>query len=262
MTDFGIDVSHHNQVDDWQAVRGNNITYASIKLTESTGFIDNRADSHADRARAAGIRVGGYHFARNTDVGAQVRHFGAQLRARRMIGADSLAPMLDMEVRELRVNANAFVADFIPRLRAETGVQRVLVYANLDWWRNVLRPAEWADADVLLWIARFNGDPGNPGFEHPNLALHQHSDRGTVPGIPGFVDRNATVGDHTLANLLQANGGPAAPPPEAAEVHVVQGGENLSRIARQHGTTVAELVRLNNIPNPDLIFPGQLLHLR
>lgn len=261
MTDFGIDVSHHNRVDDWAAVRGNNITYVSIKLTESTGFVDNAAAGHADRARRAGIRVGGYHFARNGDIGAQVRHFGNRLRAVGMIGHDSMAPMLDMEAQELRASANPFVAGFIRRLRGETGIRRVLVYANLDWWNNVLRPAEWADDDVRLWVARFNGDPGNTGFAHPKLALHQHTDRGRVPGISGFVDRNATVGNHTIASVLQANGGPTPPPP-LPDTHIVRRGETLSGIARLHGTTVEALVRLNNIANPDLIFAGQVLRLR
>lgn len=262
MTDFGIDVSHHNRVNDWQAVRGNNITYACIKLTESTNFVDNVAKSHADRARAAGIRVGGYHFARNTDVAAQVRHFSAHLKARGMIGPKSLAPMLDMEADELRSSANTFVAKFINRLRAETGVRRVLVYANLDWWRNVLKPAQWADDDVRLWIARYNGDPGEPGFQHPKMVLHQHTDEGKVPGIPGFVDRNATIGAHRLASFLQG-GSPAASVPAASPVrtHIVQAGETLSGIAVRFRTTVAALARLNGIPDPDVIFPGQVLRL-
>lgn len=41
----------------------------------------------------------------------------------------------------------------------------------------------------------------------------------------------------------------------------VERGDTLWSIARRHGTTVGELVRLNGIKNPDLIFPGQLLRL-
>ena len=262
MTEFGIDVSHHNRVDDWHAVRGNNITFAWIKLTESTGFIDNAAGGHADRARDAGIHVGGYHFARDTDVATQVRHFSTQLQARGLTSADSLAPMLDMEVPELRSQANEFVSDFVTRLRAETGLHKILVYANLDWWRNVLRPDEWNDANIRLWIARFNGDPGNPGFAHPQLALHQHSAEGVVPGIPGPVDRDVTLGAHTVASLLTGSGASTPfPQPPGPETHIVQPGETLSGIAIRHHTSVDLLVRLNHIPNRNLIFPGQVLVL-
>ncbi len=184
MTDYGIDISHWNRVADWRAVRGNNITYASIKVTESTDFIDDAATGHTAGARGAGICAGGYHFARTTPVDRQVDHFVAQLNARGLLAAGSLAPMLDMEAAELRGDANPFVSRFITRFREITGRRTVLVYANLDWWRNVLRPNEWADQDVFLWIARYNGDPGNPGWAHPRLALHQHTNKGSVTGIP------------------------------------------------------------------------------
>lgn len=202
MTDFGIDISHHNQVKDWHAVHGNNITFVSVKLTESTGFTDPAAGEHVNGARGAGIHAGGYHFARNADVATQVDHFAANLGAHGLLDNASLAPMLDMEVRELRQHANAFVTDFVHRLRQRTGLRRVLVYANLDWWQHVLRPDSWADPDISLWIARFNGKPGQPGWTHPQLALHQHSSHGTVPGIPAPVDRDATVGTHNLASVL------------------------------------------------------------
>jgi mannosyltransferase len=40
-------------------------------------------------------------------------------------------------------------------------------------------------------------------------------------------------------------------------VHVVESGETLSAIARRFGTSVQELVKANNIPNPDTINVGQ-----
>jgi LysM repeat protein len=48
---------------------------------------------------------------------------------------------------------------------------------------------------------------------------------------------------------------------ERPRTHTVASGENLSAIARQHGTTVEELARINNIANPNLIHAGQVLQL-
>ncbi|RLK54815.1 LysM peptidoglycan-binding domain-containing protein [Actinokineospora cianjurensis] len=266
MTDYGIDLSHWNRVTDFNAVRGNGISYASVKLTEGVDFIDNASVSHTNGAKGAGLRVGGYHFARDLTINGQVDHFAGQLRARGLLGSGALAPMLDMEHADLRDNANPFVAAFIARLRAVTGVRKVLVYANLDWWTRVLRPDEWADADVHLWIARYNGLPGKPDWSHPRLALHQHTDSGVVPGIPGKVDRNATVGGFTLDHLtLDGTPAPAPPPlPNPApqpQTYTVRAGDTLSGIAQRHGTTWRELARINGISNPDRIFPGQVLTL-
>lgn len=200
VTDYGIDISHHNAVDDWKAVRGNNITYTILKVTESVDFIDDAATGHNIGARDQGIVTGGYHFARPVDVGQQVAHFAAQLNARKLIDRGSLWPTLDMEAEGFG-NPNAFVADFIRQFRDRTGVRGMIVYANLNWFQNILRPDDWADDNVLLWIARYNGDPGNPGWAHPRLALHQHSNEGQVPGIPGPVDRNATIGAYTRGHF-------------------------------------------------------------
>jgi murein DD-endopeptidase MepM/ murein hydrolase activator NlpD len=48
----------------------------------------------------------------------------------------------------------------------------------------------------------------------------------------------------------------------AANTYTVVKGDNLTRIASRNGTTVAELVRLNNIKNANLINVGQVLKLR
>ena len=53
---------------------------------------------------------------------------------------------------------------------------------------------------------------------------------------------------------------PAAPP-RAAAVHVVRVGENLTRIARTYGTTVASIAQLNRLADPGHIVPGQRLSI-
>lgn len=53
---------------------------------------------------------------------------------------------------------------------------------------------------------------------------------------------------------------PAAPAVEAQPVtHTVQRGEILAAIARKYEVTVNDIIRANNITNPDLIFSGQKL---
>src|SRR4029077_19896476 len=58
-------------------------------------------------------------------------------------------------------------------------------------------------------------------------------------------------------------GGPmlSGPALAAAPAVVVRTGDTLGAIAARFGTTVARLVELNDIPNPDLILPGQVVIL-
>ncbi len=57
----------------------------------------------------------------------------------------------------------------------------------------------------------------------------------------------------------------AAPVPrviaDAPKVHIVVKGESLEKIAKQHGTTVAELQKLNSISDPKKLQIGQQLVL-
>ncbi|MGQ9598945.1 MAG: PA14 domain-containing protein [Anaerolineae bacterium] len=54
---------------------------------------------------------------------------------------------------------------------------------------------------------------------------------------------------------------PCTPPPTrgCTAIHIVKRGEYLKAIALRYGTTVSVLVQLNNIRNPNLIYPGQRL---
>ena len=60
--------------------------------------------------------------------------------------------------------------------------------------------------------------------------------------------------------IIRESGG--STPPSGATTYTVQRGDNLTEIAARFGTTVAELVRLNNIADPNLIYPGQVLVIR
>jgi len=80
-----------------------------------------------------------------------------------------------------------------------------------------------------------------------------------VPGAthtdPGrFFDWNRFM------NLVRGTSSPPPPPPSGGTTtYTVRSGDTLGGIAHQFGTTVSELQRLNNIPNPNLIHVGQRL---
>ncbi len=46
------------------------------------------------------------------------------------------------------------------------------------------------------------------------------------------------------------------------EIYTVKKGDYLGLIAAQHGTTIRDLVQLNELDDPNLIFPGQVLLIR
>ncbi len=52
-----------------------------------------------------------------------------------------------------------------------------------------------------------------------------------------------------------------APQPAPGGTYVVQRGDNLSRIAQRFGTTLSAILAINAIPNPSLIYVGQVINL-
>lgn len=73
----------------------------------------------------------------------------------------------------------------------------------------------------------------------------------TKPGTPGSWINPADNQEKTSASSGVAG----------VAVYVVKKGDTLSHIAKKYGTTVQKLVELNNIKNPNLIYPGQEIKL-
>jgi len=51
----------------------------------------------------------------------------------------------------------------------------------------------WMDPDIQLWIAHYGRPPGQPRYLTPRVAIHQHSQTGTVPGISGSCDLDVAI---------------------------------------------------------------------
>lgn len=71
-----------------------------------------------------------------------------------------------------------------------------------------------------------------------------------------FSNSAGSWGNGTKSPL--PNGG-STPAPGSANTYTVQRGDTLSGLAERFGTTVDELVKGNNIKNPNLIYAGQIL---
>ena len=52
------------------------------------------------------------------------------------------------------------------------------------------------------------------------------------------------------------------PEPVPYQIYTVKRGDNLTKIAKMYGVTVSDLVKWNNIKNPNLIYPGQKIIIK
>src|SRR5215470_10782528 len=70
-----IDISHHNSVTSWDAVRNAGVVGVIHKATEGTGFVDDQYLKRCAPAMRAGLMWGAYHFGNGSNVQAQVDNF-------------------------------------------------------------------------------------------------------------------------------------------------------------------------------------------
>lgn len=120
-----------------------------------------------------------------------------------------------------------------------------------------------ASGDTLYSIARrFNTDVNTliqlNGLTNPNVLYV-----GQVLLVPsGETNPTPEPTQATEEPTDEPTEEPTATPPPEQITHTVQPGETLSRIALQYGVTVQQIVQLNNISNPNLIYVGQVLVIR
>lgn len=187
---IGVDTSRWQGRPDWAKVAAAGYSYAYIKASQGGVAAYSGLDAQYQGAFNAGLDVGLYHYADpRTAPEANADAFAAQLLRLDAVRGH-LRPALDLE--EGAGDLSGFAQRFIQRLRARTGVQRVLVYSGAAFFRDHIGE-RWMDASVGLWIAHYGRPPGHPMYLTDRVLIHQYSSTGGVPGIAGHVDLNFSI---------------------------------------------------------------------
>lgn len=189
-----IDLSNNNpEPVDFGTVKREGAFGVWLKVSEGRNFADALYAPRAERARAARLHVGGYHFARPV-AGQAVAEAAYFCRLLGKVGRRDLHPVLDLEKNDDHLSSTAlyqWVKQFETTVHNLTGV-RCLLYsgpaflASLDWSE---RPGTGAG----LWVAAYGPDDGH---DHEVTApapwrsyvAHQYTSRGVIAGVSGYVD--------------------------------------------------------------------------
>lgn len=268
----GIDVSS------WQAGLNTgtiNADFVIVKATEGTGYVNPTCDPMYQAAKAAGKKVGVYHFARNSVNSADAE---ADFFVKNVQGYIKQAVLvLDWEDATHDV---AWALRWLQQVEAKTGV-KPLIYMS----ESVVNSHDWssvANAGYGLWVAKYRdyaadynydmaGAGATPSVKYwPFYAMWQWSSAGRLDGWGGNLDVNEFYGDGAAWDKY-AGGAPAPSKPTEQpkptpttneEWYTVQPGDNLSAIAAKYGTSYQALAADNGIQNPNLIYAGQRIRVK
>lgn len=259
----GIDVSNWQGYINYEEVRNSGIEVVYIKASQGTNIKDAYFDINYENAKANELKVGFYHFltATNTEQAEQEANFFVSVISGK---TPDCKLVLDYETfgGVGRKEINNIARAFMQRVEELTN-KEVIIYSDLSNAQSTFDQS--LAEDYQLWIAYY-GDYNNLINVETSWAEYigvQYTDRGIVSGISGNVDRDLYTEEifldetseipNNMENSQSFN-------TESVE-YVVQSGDTLSGIASRYGTTVQELVDINNIQNPDLIYPGEKLRI-
>lgn len=258
----GIDVSNWSGSIDFYKVAESGIEVVYIQATEGTYYIDPYLHEFYEGAKDNGLKVGFYHFfnpGNSPTPREQAKYFADALSGFKI--DCRLALDLEQTGGLDNYNLSRQAVEFLEALKEFTGLD-VVVYTYSNFAQTKL-DSESEIKNYPLWIAQYGGyEPEYNPVWGKNYIGWQYSDTGSVSGINGNTDLDIFYEEILLSDRAIIRGEENTPSNQSNTIYyVVQPGDTLSAISSRYGTTVEQLVLINNISNPNLIYPGQTLKI-
>lgn len=279
----GIDVSKWQGNINFDLVKASGIKFVMIRA--GYGRYSSQKDEYFEqnykRAKAAGLGVGAYWYSYATSPAQATEE--AKVFCEVIKGKTFEYPVaFDIEDKTQSGLARGTIDQIVMAFCSamEKAGYYVSLYSYASFLNNKISASVRAKYDI--WVAHF--DVMTPAYNGV-YGMWQNSDKYKVRGINGNVDHDFAYKDYpAIMKKYGLNGfkksGTASSTSTATKpassttkkpstgsttkkttTYTVKKGDTLTAIAKKYNTTVAALVKANNIKNPDLIFGGQKIKI-
>ena len=254
----GIDVSSWQGEIDFSQVKASGIEVVYIKSSEGFRSVDSYFEQNYANAKNAGLKVGLYHYVTARSVEDAVRQANFFVSS---ISGKNPDCKLAMDFESFgslgREEINQIALTFMQTVKNVSG-KDVIIYSDEY---NANSTFESNLAIYPLWVAQYEVSEPTVREHWSNWAGWQYTDRGEVPGISSYVDRDKFTNEVFLDDTSEVPDVPTDKPDENERYTTItiRYGDTLSELAIEYNTTVERLVELNNIANPNLIYAGDTL---
>lgn len=191
----GIDVSRYQGPIDWQAVKNAGVTFAFIRVGNTTSGVDPYFAQNMAGAAAVGIKTGVYIYSNAKNAAEAQAEAGMvlQLIAPYQV---SMPVVIDLENDVHKMMTPTQNAEVINNFCAliEAAGYYPMVYSNKYFFTQRIAPVVYDK-----WVAQYSGSCDVPG-----AAVWQASNTGSVAGVVGNVDIDYLFKDYS--KLIVANG--------------------------------------------------------
>lgn len=189
-----IDVSRWQGTIDWKKVKATEYRGAMLRALGNKGgnpYIDTCFEKNYAGAKAAGLDVGVYWYsAATTQAGldAELSMLKDALRGKEL----TLPVAMDVEDAKLTALDKQDLTDLTAYALHE--VEQMGFYAQLYTYTSFAKAHLFVGGAALhpydVWLADYTGKTPKVDFKYN---AHQHTSKGSVPGISGNVDLNVTT---------------------------------------------------------------------
>lgn len=263
-----IDISHHQDPKkmDYDKL-AKQVDLVIIRTQYGSKTIDRHYKTHHAEFRKRGVPTAAYAWVRGVSVSDMEQE--ATDFYNRTKDLNPTFWFLDVEEKSMD-DMRAGVSAYVKKLR-QLGAKKIGIYIAHHLYKSFNLNLDEVDA---VWIPRYGTNNGKPQTkpDYP-CDLWQYTSVGRLDGYNGDLDLNMIISDKKLEYFTEGTKS-AAPVKKvnsaksstkkttsSVSVYTVKKGDTLSEIAERFGTTVSQLVKLNNIKNPNLIYVGQKLKI-
>ena len=193
-----IDVSRYQGLIDWAQVAAAGYKGAMLKTVSTNHKLSKRADglyidptfeTNYRNAKAAGLDVGVYYYTYATSEAMADAELALLRQA--VYGKEfSLPVCVDVEENKLKQLSTLDLSNLVAYALEQ--VEKMGFYAQLYTYTGYKYELDMARLSSRwdVWLADYTGEAPNVTF---NYSAHQHTSKGSVPGITGNVDLNVTT---------------------------------------------------------------------
>lgn len=192
-----LDVSRYQGTIDWAKVKAAGYKGAMLKTVSTNRKLSKRADglyidptfeTNYRNARDAGLDVGVYYYTYATSEAMADAELALVRQA--VYGKELTMPVaVDVEENKLKQLSTLDLSNLTAYALEQ--VERMGFYAQLYTYTGYKYELDMARLSSRwdVWLADYTGKTPNVTF---NYNAHQHTSKGSVPGISGNVDLNVT----------------------------------------------------------------------
>ncbi len=257
MSKEGIDISHHQGNINFDKLKGN-ISFAMVRTSYGSFYEDRNYKQNINGLEKIGVPYGLYHFSYATNVNTAKKEAEGFLNI--IKNYKPLYPVaIDIEKTDETSNVSRDTLIDITYTfcnEIEKHGYYVIIYSNLNYFDTMLNSDKLNKFDK--WLAEWKD---KPTYNKP-FGMWQYTSKGKLPGISTNVDKDIAyknypqiIKENKLNNYVDTNNG-------CNDInYVVKKGDTLIGIAKKYGLNYIVLANYNNIKNPNLIYPNQVIKI-